>query len=481
VAAVWIAGRLRGARTSAGASWASGRDLHALRLRQPSAGRLTLGRHAGRLVAAEPRQSVLVVAPTQTGKTTGVAVPAILEWSGPVLATSVKTDLLRDTLQRRLALGRVEIFDPAETTGMAATSCWTPLAGCEDWGTARQKAKWLAEATTPSRRGLPDADFWYASAAKLLAPLLFAAARTGRSMADVVTWVDTQEEAQVLEALESTGCQAAIDAASASWIRDERQRSSVYSTAETVLEAYADPTVQRASAFPDITAEGLLDGGAHTLYLCATIRDQHRLRPLFVTLIQEVVEELYRASALRGEPLDPPLLLVLDEAANIAPIPDLDVLAATGAGQGLQLVTVLQDLAQAQQRWGRDRADTIVNNHRARIIGAGVADERTLTYLRSVLGDEQIEQISSTSGERGRRSTTRSTTYRALAGPHVVRQARLDTAVLVYGTLPAARIELRPWFRDRGLRRLARPSEGDEPAEPVPEPPLEDSPGPTDG
>jgi type IV secretion system protein VirD4 len=248
-----------------------------------------------------------------------------------------------------------------------------------------------------------------------------------------------------------------------------------------VLEAYADPAVQRASAFPDITAEGLLDGGANTLYLCATIRDQHRLRPLFVTLIQEVVEELYRESARRGEPVDPPLLLVLDEAANIAPVPDLDMLAATGAGQGLQLVTVLQDLAQAQQRWGRERADTIVNNHRARIFGAGVADERTLTYLRSVLGDEQVEQISSTSGDRGRRSTTRSTTYRALAGPHVVRQARRDTAVLVYGMLPPARIKLRPWFRDRGLRRLARPSEGNQPTEPIPETALDDAAGSTDG
>jgi type IV secretion system protein VirD4 len=114
-ASVWIVGRLRGDRKPSGASWASARDLRTLRIRQPTPGRLTLGRHAGRLVAAEPRQSVLVVAPTQTGKTSGLAVPAILEWRGPVLATSVKTDPLRDTLERRLTLGRVDIFDPAES------------------------------------------------------------------------------------------------------------------------------------------------------------------------------------------------------------------------------------------------------------------------------------------------------------------------------------------------------------------------------
>ena len=89
-----------------------------------------------------------------------------------------------------------------------------------------------------------------------------------------------------------------------------------------------------------------------TLYLSATVREQRRLRPLFVALIESVVEEAYARSAATGRPLDPPLLVVLDEAANIAPLPDLDVIASTGAGHGVQLLTVLQDLAQAHDRWG---------------------------------------------------------------------------------------------------------------------------------
>ena len=38
--------------------------------------------------------------PTQSGKTTALAVPAILGWEGPVVAASVKSDLLRDTRGR---------------------------------------------------------------------------------------------------------------------------------------------------------------------------------------------------------------------------------------------------------------------------------------------------------------------------------------------------------------------------------------------
>ena len=62
-------------------------------------------------------------------------------------------------------------------------------------------------------------------------------------MADVVTWVDTQEDFAVRELLERTRVKAAIDAIEASVARDERQRSSIYTTAETILEAYADPGV----------------------------------------------------------------------------------------------------------------------------------------------------------------------------------------------------------------------------------------------
>ncbi len=181
-----------------------------------------------------------------------------------------------------------------------------------------------------------------------------------------------------------------------------------------------------------IRADELLDGGQHTLYLSATAREQRRLRPVFVALIESVIEEAYRRSAATGRPLDPPLLVVLDEAANIAPLPDLDVIAATGAGHGVQLVTVLQDLAQAHERWGRDRADTIVNNHRARVIAGGAADERTLDYVNRLLGDTEVRQHSSTTGEPGRRSTTISSGYRPLAPANVVREAaaRLRAAAL---------------------------------------------------
>jgi type IV secretion system protein VirD4 len=261
--------------------------------------------------------------------------------------------------------------------------------------------------------------------------------------------------------LEAKGCQPALDAMQANWSRDERQRS-IYTTAETVLEAYADPGVLDRSRAPDIRSDWFFDGGNHTLYICASAREQRRLRPVFVTLLQEMLEAAYLRAGQSGEPLTPGLLVVLDEVANIAPLPDLDVLVSTGAGHGVQLLTILQDVAQAYDRWGRERADTILNNHRAKLLGAGLADERALEWVGRLLGEYAVDQRSVTSGETGRRSTTHSSQFRPLAPANVMREARAGTALLVYGNLAPAWIELRPWFADERLRRLVSASRGDE-------------------
>ena len=390
--------------------------------------------------------------------------PAILEWPGPVVAASVKNDLLRDTWQCRERLGEVLLFDPGSCTGRPSHS-WTPLASCYTWDGARRTAHWLTEGASPSKKNLGDADFWYAAAAKLLAPVLFAAAVSGHTMADVVSWIDTQNDGAVLDILNTPNRRRAengvppepnpaAEAFQATMTRDERQRSSVYTTAETVLEAYADPGVLAHSESCEISPADLLDNGG-TLYLSATVREQRRLRPVFVTLLEAVIEEAYNRAARQGSAIDPPLLIVLDEAANIAPLPDLDVIAATGAGHGVQLVTVLQDLAQAHDRWGRERAETIINNHRAKLIGAGTADSRTLDYAARLLGDADYRQQSS-SVTSGSRTETEGSVYRMLAPPHAIRQGRAHSALLIYGNLPPAWIGLRPWFAERELSALAR-------------------------
>jgi type IV secretion system protein VirD4 len=454
----WLPERSRGL-AARGSTWARSRDLRTLEVGTPPCpGRLTLGRSGRRYLATEARHSAIIVGPTQTFKTSGFAVPAILEWEGPVLATSVKADLVRDTLGWRESVGQVWLYDPTTSTGLPSAG-WSPLASSLSWAGARRMSAALCSAARTNGEGLGEADFWYATASKLLAPLLFAAACSGRTMVDVVRWVDQQEVDEVDAILQALGAAEAMQAAHASWRREDRQRSSVYTTAETILEAFADPAVASSSARSDIDPGRLLDGGARTLFVCAPAHEQRRLRPVFSALVSQVLLAAYERATLRGMPLDPPLLVVLDEAANIAPLSELDTIAATAASHGIQLVTIWQDMAQVAARYGT-RAATVVNNHRAKVVLSGISDPATLEHVSLLIGDEEVPHSSTTTDPDGRRSTTASVGPQRLAPADALRRIRPGEGVLIYGHLPPARLSLRPWFDDRQLTRRSEGRQG---------------------
>jgi type IV secretory pathway TraG/TraD family ATPase VirD4 len=146
---------------------------------------------------------------------------------------------------------------------------------------------------------------------------------------------------------------------------------------------------------------------------------------------------------------------VLDEAANIAPVEDLPTVASTASAMGLQLVTVFQDVAQIKGRYG-DAAGTIVNNHRAKLFLPGISDLDTLDLTSRLVGEHETERDSVTRDISGRRSNTTASHWRRLLPPELARQLKDGEGVLLYGNLPSIRVRLRPWYRNRALRRRAK-------------------------
>ncbi len=439
------------------AQWARAKDIKSLIV--PHAGirgRLVLGRSNGKMIATEPRQSVIVMGPTQTGKTTGFAVPAILEWDGPVIAASVKNDLVKDTYKWRRTQGEVWLFDPTRSTGFDyedVRAGWSPLSQAIDWGGARKVASWLCKANKAAGGGLSDGDFWFSAAEKMMSPYLFAAAVGGKDMATVLRWIDINEEREVLSILERAGVSEAKTAFEANMKRDERTKSSIFTTAETIIDAYNDPLVCESAANPTIFSSELLNGGKNTLYICAPSHEQDRLQAIFTALVSQMKSAAYELAGKQNRPVDPPLLICIDEAANIAPLADLDALASTAAGIGIQLVTVFQDMAQIEARY-KERARTVVNNHRAKVILSGISDTGTLEYVSKLCGEEEIDQQSTSTSAQGERSTTDSTQQRTLASAAFLRRMKFGEGIVVYGQLSPAKLVLRQWFNDRVLKHM---------------------------
>ena len=320
---------------------------------------------------------------------------------------------------------------------------------------------------------MADAAFWYASAAKQLGPLLLAAERGGLAMSEVAAWTNAGEFDEPIALLELSGENEAASALAACAGRDDRIRSSVTTTLETVLAPFEDPAVAASTAMSDWRIPDLF-GRPSTLYLCGPSHEQQRVQGLFAALVSAVVAEAVRAANEGGGPLDPPLLLVLDEAANIAPIRDLDTLASTGAGLGIQLVTVCQDLSQLATRYGQERSRTIANNHRAKVLLSGVADLATLDLVSGLAGEEAVRQDTVTLDlSDGRRTRSSATVFRRLAPTDGLRRLPPGEGLLVYGHLPPVRFALRPWYRSRSMRRKVQAAKDNRqavrPAEDVPD------------
>ena len=448
------------------AGWARPQLFRELYVRAPTTWRVILGRVNGRLVAAEPLQSVIALGPTQSQKTSGLAIPAILEWDGPVLAACVKPDLIRSTIGRRWQKGEVFLYDPAGATGMEANT-WSPLPRCETWEGAYQMALSLVNASRLGSRADREGEPVPGATTNLLATMLLAAAISDRSMSDVLRWGQRQDRGEITAAIHVANEPAALDAFESIWGLGEQRRSQVYAQVLGVIAAYTDPTVKEASAGTRFTAEKLLDGVANTAYVNLPAHEQRRLGPLSVALVQDVIELAFERSRNRGAPISPALLVVLDDAASSAALPQLDQYAATAGGYGVQLVTTFRHLSQMRARYD-ERAEAVLSNHQAKIILSGVTDADTLAHLSHLLGDETIRQLATPAAlakaakDRGEGAEASRAAARSRGGASPAEALGWISpghGVLLYGHLPPAPITLRPWFRDRQLQAMVNPAD----------------------
>ena len=113
------------------------------------------------------------MAPPRTYKTAFLA-DVIIEYPGPVLATTTKPDIYALTSAVRAHLGPVHVFNPQRIGGVPSTFCWSPVDGCEDPATAIRRADAFAFAV--SQKGVEDGSFWSAKASDYLRGYFHAAA-----------------------------------------------------------------------------------------------------------------------------------------------------------------------------------------------------------------------------------------------------------------------------------------------------------------
>lgn len=130
---------------------------------------------------------VAIMAP-RSGKTSGLAIPAILAAPGPVLLTSNKAanDAFTATVDARAKVGTIWTLDPQQIAHHPREMWWDILADARDLAGAKRLAGHFVAASVDESSG---SDFWSTAASNTLGALFLAAASHRRPITDVLAWL----------------------------------------------------------------------------------------------------------------------------------------------------------------------------------------------------------------------------------------------------------------------------------------------------
>ncbi|MFD9789531.1 type VI secretion protein [Streptomyces sp. NPDC059070] len=288
------------------------------------------------------------------------AVQAIRDAEGAALVITSDPTLWAETKDARAKLGPVHVYDPGHLCDTPARLHWSPTSGCEDPETAATRAHALLAPVRPQARidtALAD------TAETLLRCWLHAAAldsRDGKAVKQVHRWAQgtgAHEAVRILRTHPKAMSGIAGLLESALTAHPERREIAQQLTARA-LDALSSIHIREACtpnradslALESFAAEG------GTLYVVGEAIEDPRSRPAampFLTALASDVVEHGRRMAERSPDgrLDPPMTLVLDDVAAVAPLPRLPELLATGQDLGLPTLVLLRSAEQARARW----------------------------------------------------------------------------------------------------------------------------------
>lgn len=407
---------------------------------------------------ASHEDSILVIGPPRSGKTAALVVPTLRQFSGALVATSTRPELVRLTAERVSKRGKSWAFAPHDPAGVGSVSGdvtplrWSPVQGCEEPLVAITRAQALVVAGSGMGASVTNSDFWAGSASSIMRCYLHAAALDHRPITDVLAWSSSPTHPTPIAILRAHPDAAPgwADELEMSGSGDARLAANLWAGVQRALDSLRNPVVAEACSPSEgdlWTPDQLLDGGGG-IYLWGDPSSQLSVAPLLSAMVQAIVDDARRrAGESEGGRLIPPLGIFLDEAANIAPLPNLPSLLSDAGGTGIHLEVILQSLAQARHRWGEAQASAMLDASTVKLILPGLSQADDLAIFSRLAGEQEIETRSSTSASQGG-SETVSSTWRPRWSPDAIRGLRQWHALIMHRRVAPVEIEMTPYWEN---------------------------------
>ncbi|MFY0407934.1 type IV secretory system conjugative DNA transfer family protein [Solicola sp. PLA-1-18] len=389
---------------------------------------------------------IVLMAGPRTMKSSSYTIPLALAAPGACLITENKRGVLDHTRGARAQIGQVWVFDPQGVADEPVGCWWNPLTYVTDESRAERMARQIAESTRTPGHKTPYFDD---AAVSLIANLLLAAACERRTLPTVYSWLVTPTDEHPVDTLRNHGYPTQADDLYAKAHLSDRQRDGVYGTAQQVMSfctnrrmmAWVTPPADaRAQRFDPHTYVRSTD----TLY--ALSKDGNgSAGPLVGALTMAVFDAAEEYATEEGR-MPVPLVGLLDEAANVCRLTELDSKYSHYGSRGIILMTVLQSPDQAEEIWGKHGWNKLWSTANVKIYGGGVYNTELLRQMSDLIGTYE-HQTGSTSTGRGGRSRSRSVTDKPVLTVSELGALPRGRAVVIGSGIRPALVKVVPWFK----------------------------------
>jgi len=466
---LWRSREARNADTYGTARWATSRDVRRLNLTKGDG--VILGSLNGELLRHDGDDHVLVVAPTNTGKSVGISLPTGLVWRHSYIALDLKGENWTVTSGLRAAFGPVFRFAPTET----GAHRYNPITQIRRGEAEVRDAQVLADMLVDPEGALRERSHWQLRAFELLVATILwtlyaeerkTLARIAELLADpkrpVADLLDDMLKRKIKDdaphPVVAAGARQLLDMA-------EAERSGVISTALGFLALYRDPILARATEVSDFSIDEIITGARPlSIYLVIPPEEISRLKALLRLVLNQILKRLTEVAAQHqgpGRTGGRRVLLMLDEFPQLGKLDFFEHALAYIRGYKIKACLVAQSLNQIVQAYGEH--SSILDNAHVRVAFA-CNDERTARRISDMLGaTTETRAQMNYAGSRmapwlGHTMVSRQEVPRPLLTPGEVMQLPPADALILTGGAPPIRAKKVRYFAEPLFKARLRPA-----------------------
>ncbi|MCH8559584.1 TraG/TraD/VirD4 family protein [Nesterenkonia sp. DZ6] len=113
-----------------------------------------------------------------------------------------------------------------------------------------------------------------------------------------------------------------------------------------------------------------------------------------------------RAGRAPGGRLSPPVMAVLDEAANVVRWRELPELYSHYGSRGIVVSTFFQSFVRGVEAFGKEGMRKLWSSANIRVVGSVLSEDEFLLFLSQFVGERDVVKRQTSSQQRGRSTST---------------------------------------------------------------------------